>query len=159
MVDTLKSAADYATALQHLLPPGQYFKGESVDKITLAEGEELARIDAKIDADFDITNAYFGFNVDQENLGWTLADFEAMLTSGGMSNFLISDHYHLPLVAGSRCGTSLGTTDNVSLIRIHYQDSQQVLFDSLTPLLINHKLAHTRIEAIALPSETSNIFV
>lgn len=158
-IDALKSAQDYATALQHLLPPGEYFKGDDVDNITLAEAGELARIDAKIDVDFDVSNAYFGVSVDQDDLGWTLEDYRTLLTNAGMVDFQVFDHYRLPLVAGLRCGTVLGDVANVSLICIHYQDAQQALFDDLIPVLTDHKLAHTRILAVGLPSETSNLLV
>lgn len=157
-IDALKSAEDYATALAHLLPPGEYFKGDDVDKITLAQAEELARIHARIDVDFDIRAVYLG-STDQEELGWTLADYRALLTNAGMVDFQVFDHYRLPLVAGLRCGTVLGDVANVSLICIHYQDAQQALFDDLIPVLIQHKLAHTRILVVGLPSETSNLLV
>lgn len=156
-IDALKSADDYATALQHLLPPGEYFKGDDVDKITLAQAKELARIHGKVDVDFDISAVYLG--TDQEELGWTLEDYRALLTNAGMVDFQVFDHYRLPLVAGLRCGTVLGDVANVSLICIHYQDSQQALFDTLIPTLTSHKLAHTRILSVGLPSETSNLLV
>lgn len=157
-IDALKSAQDYATALAHLLPPGEYFKGDDVDNITLAQAEELARIHAKIDVDFDISAVYLG-STDQEELGWKLEDYRALLTNAGMVDFLVFDHYRLPLVAGLRCGTVLGDVANVSLICIHYQEAQQALFNDLIPVLTDHKLAHTRILAVGLPSETSNLLV
>ncbi len=157
-INALKSAQDYATALQHLLPPGEYFKGDDVDKITLAQAEELARIHAQIDVDFDIRAVYLG-STDQEELGWKLEDYRTLLTNAGMVDFEVFDHYRLPLVAGLRCGTVLGDVANVSLICIHYQETQQALFDSLIPILTSHKLAHTRILAVGFPSETSNLLV
>ncbi len=158
-IDALKSADDYATALQHLLPPGEYFKGDDVDSITLAQAQELARIHAKINEDFDVNNAYFGISTDQDAQGWTLADYTLLLTNAGMVDFEVFDHYHLPLVAGLRCGTRLGDASNVSVIRINYQDSQQALFDTLIPTFNIHKLAHTSILAIGLPSEMSVFLV
>lgn len=157
-IDALKSAQDYATALAHLLPPGEYFKGDDVDKITLAQAEELARIHGKIDVDFDISAVYLG-STDQEELGWKLEDYRALLTNAGMVDFQVFDHYRLPFVAGSRCGRPLGDATNVSVIRINYQDGQQALFNTLIPTLNNHKLAHTRILAVGLPSDTTNLLV
>jgi hypothetical protein len=157
-IDTSKSAADYATALQHLLPPGEYFSGDDVDKITLAQAEELARIHGKVDADFDISNVYLN-STDQEELGWKLEDYRALLTNAGMVDFEVSDHYRLPMVAGLKCGKPLGDVANVSLICIHFQVSQQALFDDLIPILTKHKLSHTRILAVGLPAETSNLLV
>ena len=143
-IDALKSAQDYATALQHLLPPGEYFKGDDVDNITLAEAGELARIHAKINVDFDISAVYLG-SIDQDDLGWTLEDYRTLLTNAGMVDFLVFDHYRLPMVAGLKCGKPLGDVANVSVICIHYQEVQQALFDDLIPTLTQHKLAHTRI--------------
>lgn len=157
-IDALKSAQDYATALQHLLPPGEYFKGDDVDKITLAQAEELARIHGKVDVDFDISAVYLG-STDQAELGWKLADYRALLTNAGMVDLSVFDHYRLPLVAGLKCGKRLGDIAHVSTICIHYQDAQQALFDDLIPILTSHKLSHTRILAVGFPSETITILV
>ena len=158
-IETTKSADDYATALQHLLPPGEYFKGDDVDKITLAQAKELARIHGKIDVDFNISNVYSGINTDQEKLGWKLEDYQALLTNAGMVDFEVFDHYRLPMVAGRKCGKPLGDVANVSAICIDYQEAQQALFDALIPILIKHKLSHTRILAVGFPSETVTILV
>lgn len=143
VIDTSKSANDYAIALKHLLPPGEYFTGEDVDKITLAQAEELSRIHAKVDIDFNI-------NTNRDTLGWTLDDYRALLTDAGMTDFQVFDHYRLPMVAGLKAGKPLGDTTNVSVICIDYQQSQQEIFNDIKPTLIKHKLSHTRILAVGL---------
>jgi hypothetical protein len=136
-IDTSKTANDYASGLKQLLPPGEYFTGEDVDKITLAEAEELARIHAKVDIDFDLETL-------KEKPGWTLAEYRLILSDAGMVDFEVTDHYRLPLKAGLKCGRPLGDVANVSLIKIDFDVSEQAIFDSLKPELIAHKLSHTR---------------
>ncbi len=137
IVDTSKSTNDYATALKHLLPPGEYFSGDDVEKITLSQAQELARIHAKVDIDFNI-------NTNQDTLGWTLGDYRALLTDAGMTDFQVFDHYRLPMVAGYKSGKPLGDVANVSVICINHQQSQQEIFNDIKPTLTKHKLSHTR---------------
>ena len=137
-IDTSKSVDDYAVALRHLLPPGEYFSGDDVNKITLTQADELARIHAKVDGDFNI-------NTSQDALGWTLNDYQALLNNAGVSDFQVFDKYRLPMVAGLKVGKPLGDIVNVTTICINFPESQQKLFNNLIPTLLMRKLSHTRL--------------
>ena len=152
MAITPRTAQEYATAVRHLLPPGTYFTGDDIKNLTSATGEELARIDAKINDDFDIETIY-QFKDNDAIKGWTLNDYALYLQESGLTNFQVSDHEGLGFFAGDECGNVLGNVENALYIIIRYQDAQQTLFDTLLPDLQEHKLAHTRILAIGLPSE------
>lgn len=154
---TAKSTEDYALALKHLLPPGEYFSGADTDKITLSQADELARIHAKIDRDFNI-------NTGDDILGWKLSDYRQILTNAGLTDFQVFDQCRLPFVAGSRCGAVLGDNLNISMIVIIYLKSQKQLFLDVIAQLKSHKLTATRILAMhsdpltcgATPAGTKN---
>jgi hypothetical protein len=140
VIDTGKSASDYAGAIKHLLPPGEYWQGQAADDITAVMGDELARIHAKIDTDFNIST---GDSV----IGWTISDYEQMLTDFGLTGFKVYANPRTGGNAGQSCGTHLGSVDNLGLICINYQYSQKDLFIQSIPKLKAHKLTTTRILA------------
>lgn len=138
-IDTNKSAADYAKALTHLLPPGAYFATNSAKKLTQAQAEELARIHAKTDNEFKIS-------VSKDTNGWTLQHYRSLLSDAGMSNFLVFDKTRLQFhTKAAKAGKLLGDKRNIYKIFIVYKAKDKAIFQSILAKLQQHKLTHTLI--------------
>lgn len=73
-LDPERSAPDFANALQQLLPPGEYWTTESkeLNKVLLGLGTELKTT-------HDETKLTFLFEIDNNQLGWKISDYQALL--------------------------------------------------------------------------------
>ncbi len=73
-LDPERSVQDFAHALQALLPPGQYWTSDSTDLTNVLKG-----LAAELKTVHDETKLPFLFEIDNNNLGWKLSDYQALL--------------------------------------------------------------------------------
>ncbi len=142
VLNQTRTASEYARALHLLLPPGEYFATDAAEQLMLAEGEELARIDAEI-------NDKFQLQPKPTTDSWTINGYKALLSNNGMSNFSVYDHQNLPFNANTPPPNNLNDLTNASVIYIEYDPIQDNLIPELLKKLAAHKLIFTRIKLMS----------
>jgi len=121
-LDPPRTQADFANALQQLLPPGDYWhpQQESPELTQMLNG-----LGAELKTVHDETKLSFLFAIDNSLMGWKLADFQALLDSGNL-NSTVYDNAQTP---------------NLIYIKFEQQDNAGALMQTLE----EHRLPHTKL--------------
>jgi len=116
------SKDDFSKALQKLLPPGQYWNHQDLDcelkRVLDGIGQELKTV-------HDETELNIVFEINTNNLGWKLADFQSILDDNGIS------------------GSVFDQPSNPNYIYLELNTTQDLL--AIFQQIEAHRLPHTQL--------------